>query len=244
MKKRGFTLIELLVVIAIIAILAAILFPVFAKAREKAKQAACLSNVKQLGMGMMMYVDDNDDFYPRSLDYIRITVNGQSWNAYVIFSDLIRPYLGSFKLTTCPSGWESYNTPGGQWAGNYGANAVLMPVFYNNVPNRQSSEVGKPAELYAMFDCGCSNITWWSALHPGDVMYMPGSGDLGYVNPNWWGDYRKYLEPDFMHGRHSGGVNVAFGDGHAKWNKTEVMLNQAAQLAPKVPHGMWNVEGI
>ena len=62
--KKGFTLIELLVVIAIIAILAAILFPVFAKARDKARQAACLSNLKQIGMATMMYAQDYDDCYP------------------------------------------------------------------------------------------------------------------------------------------------------------------------------------
>ena len=63
-RKRGFTLIELLVVIAIIAILAAILFPVFARAREKARQSSCLSNVKQIGLGMMMYVQDYDERFP------------------------------------------------------------------------------------------------------------------------------------------------------------------------------------
>src|SRR5439155_20438681 len=60
-KRRGFTLIELLVVIAIIAILAAILFPVFAQARDKARGAACLSNLKQMGMALMMYMQDNDE---------------------------------------------------------------------------------------------------------------------------------------------------------------------------------------
>src|SRR5215203_5649261 len=64
MKRRGFTLIELLVVIAIIAILAAILFPVFAQARAKARQAACLSNMKQLGTGLTMYCQDYDEIVP------------------------------------------------------------------------------------------------------------------------------------------------------------------------------------
>ena len=67
MSRRGFTLIELLVVIAIIAILAAILFPVFAKAREKARQTSCLSNVKQLGLGLMMYAQDYDEKLPSYL---------------------------------------------------------------------------------------------------------------------------------------------------------------------------------
>ena len=64
-KQQGFTLIELLVVIAIIAILAAILFPVFAKAREKARQASCSSNEKQLGLGIIQYVQDNDEMFPQ-----------------------------------------------------------------------------------------------------------------------------------------------------------------------------------
>jgi prepilin-type N-terminal cleavage/methylation domain-containing protein/prepilin-type processing-associated H-X9-DG protein len=66
-QRRGFTLIELLVVIAIIAILAAILFPVFAQAREKARQASCLSNIKQLGLALVMYVQDNDEQFPRAM---------------------------------------------------------------------------------------------------------------------------------------------------------------------------------
>src|SRR5919205_3400091 len=92
--SRAFTLIELLVVIAIIAILAAILFPVFAQAREKARQTACLSNTKQLGLGIMQYVQDYDGYYP----YVRVlsTPNSNWGNA-------IYPYVKSTQVFVCPS---------------------------------------------------------------------------------------------------------------------------------------------
>src|ERR1700712_4301073 len=89
-RQRGFTLIELLVVIAIIAILAAILFPVFAKAREKARQTACISNMKQMGLGFMMYVQDNDEAFPSSAYY------GYGWGGKIY------PYVKSKPVYTCP----------------------------------------------------------------------------------------------------------------------------------------------
>src|ERR1700753_3578344 len=84
---RAFTLIELLVVIAIIAILAAILFPVFAQAREKARQTTCLSNEKQIGLGIMQYVQDYDETYPQSTD-----------GAYVQWYNMIQPYIKNGEL--------------------------------------------------------------------------------------------------------------------------------------------------
>ncbi len=94
--KRGFTLIELLVVIAIIAILAAILFPVFARAREKARQASCLSNVKQLGLAPQMYAQDYDETLPPS-------IAGRPSGALVTTFDLLEPYTKNKQIERCPS---------------------------------------------------------------------------------------------------------------------------------------------
>lgn len=99
-RNRGFTLIELLVVIAIIAILAAILFPVFARARENARRAACMSNHKQMGLGIMQYTQDYDEKYPSAYYY----KNGASGSGgYVHWSGAIQPYVKSTQLFTCPS---------------------------------------------------------------------------------------------------------------------------------------------
>jgi prepilin-type N-terminal cleavage/methylation domain-containing protein/prepilin-type processing-associated H-X9-DG protein len=106
--RRGFTLIELLVVIAIIAILAAILFPVFAKAREKARQSSCLSNVKQITLGMLQYAQDYDE---------RMVPAAMYWSTpnYWTWMYLLQPYIKNSQILTCPSstatGWNgSTNT--------------------------------------------------------------------------------------------------------------------------------------
>jgi prepilin-type N-terminal cleavage/methylation domain-containing protein/prepilin-type processing-associated H-X9-DG protein len=95
-RARAFTLIELLVVIAIIAILAAILFPVFAQAREKARGISCISNTKQLSTGILMYTQDYDEYYP-----IGFISNG-AWGGQFAWDDLIEPYLKSLQVLVCP----------------------------------------------------------------------------------------------------------------------------------------------
>ncbi len=93
--KRGFTLIELLVVIAIIAILAAILFPVFARAREKARQTSCLSNLKQVGTAMLMYIQDYDECYGQSM-------SGTTAGTTTVYHELM-PYMKNAQILECPS---------------------------------------------------------------------------------------------------------------------------------------------
>jgi prepilin-type N-terminal cleavage/methylation domain-containing protein/prepilin-type processing-associated H-X9-DG protein len=97
MKRKAFTLIELLVVIAIIAILAAILFPVFAQAREKARQASCLSNFKQVGTGVMMYVQDYDETFPYNRFY---GPGGATWSTWKY---AILPYVKNLQVYECPN---------------------------------------------------------------------------------------------------------------------------------------------
>jgi prepilin-type N-terminal cleavage/methylation domain-containing protein len=97
MKRRAFTLIELLVVIAIIAILAAILFPVFAKAREKARTAACENNCKQIGLAFVQYVQDYDEHYP--CQYIGAGATATTWGWNVT----IQPYIKNTQAFVCPS---------------------------------------------------------------------------------------------------------------------------------------------
>ena len=108
--KKGFTLIELLVVIAIIAILAAILFPVFARARENARRASCQSNLKQIGLGIMQYTQDYDEKYP--MLYSVNGVSGQTGSvapnrfgatALQMWNGLIDPYVRSQQVYSCPS---------------------------------------------------------------------------------------------------------------------------------------------
>jgi prepilin-type N-terminal cleavage/methylation domain-containing protein len=100
--QRAFTLIELLVVIAIIAILAAILFPVFAKAREKARQTSCLSNLKQLGLSVMEYAQDYDETYPMSFQDVSSGA-GSAAQIPLTWPNRIIPYIKSVQLYACPS---------------------------------------------------------------------------------------------------------------------------------------------
>ena len=113
-NAKGFTLIELLVVIAIISILAAILFPVFARARENARKAACMSNLKQIGLGMAMYVQDNDETFP---------VGWRDAAVDVYWYEVLQPYIKNKQVFVCPTAGQITDDSGNvQHSGGYGYN--------------------------------------------------------------------------------------------------------------------------
>ena len=195
MRTRGFTLIELLVVIAIIAILAAILFPVFAKAREKARQSSCLSNVKQIGLGFMMYAQDYDERLPGG----NVSGTGTWYNA-------IAPYLKNTQILTCPSKNTYFPGYGVPWW-NVMSDAASGPK------GCALGAVDASAEALLFAESERTNgATMW--LYSLKVIGYGTSADVGY-------GYNGIPVP----GRHNGGNNCGFFDGHAKWIGTSTMTS-------------------
>ncbi len=197
-NERAFTLIELLVVIAIIGILAAILFPVFARARENARRASCLSNLKQMGLGFMMYAQDYDERLPTLTNNINgsylwpdRTISARSyWNLKVY------PYVKNIQIFNCPS--VNYTWAGGpDSAITYGANAPLV---------------------YSANDIG-PNLA--SIVYPAQTILV---GDSSRVSSHEIGNYSltniyntTSSSSGFVSYRHLQGGAIAFADGHAKW---------------------------
>jgi len=157
MKKHGFTLIELLVVIAIIAILAAILFPVFSRARENARKATCQNNCKQLGMAMLQYVQDYDETFPTE----RNGVDGPVWytngtttyTTYGNYQPLVYPYVKNKEVFFCPSSNNHNNDRSLRFAYDYAMNSRIGTV----TPPRSMSQIDSPAEIFL---CADSNYEW------------------------------------------------------------------------------------
>ncbi|BDI29330.1 hypothetical protein CCAX7_13810 [Capsulimonas corticalis] len=235
-KAIGFTLIELLVVIAIIAILAAILFPVFAKAREKARAIACVSNLKQLGLGMMQYTQDNDEHYP-------IGNNGQGCG----WAGQLYPYIKSTGLYKCPDDGTapdpatnrfvcSYgfneNTQGGYSLGGVlsaataPANLVLLFEVTGN-----TAQVTNPNETDSL--AGWGNAADWGWLDNGHGGKYS-TGKLG--NPQWPDTTR--LDAANLNGRHTDGSNYALADGHAKYLRGTVVSPGKSAVTPNDPQNL------
>jgi prepilin-type N-terminal cleavage/methylation domain-containing protein len=230
---RAFTLIELLVVIAIIAILAAILFPVFAQAREKARQTMCVSNMKQIGLGVQMYAQDYDEKMPYNYGYLWDEKGKQIPGTLLWWQDLVRPYVKNEQVYTCPS--ASPHTQESTWRPpgmpnplirDYIANAAATAAnrgywppgskfegrvgpFTNNWNNDSISlaRIEDPSGTIAIIDGYRSDEIW--AINQSDC-WKPTPQPPADATNRW---------PGFVAKRHNDGFTAAYEDGHARWMK-------------------------
>ncbi len=216
-QRRGFTLIELLVVIAIIAILAAILFPVFARARAKARQAACLSNLKQLGLGFMMYASDCDDLLPD------LGPSRANWS-YAWYQNLLYP---------------SYYQRTYRAVGPYVKNGLIW--FCQDDPFRSAAQAAGGWGTAGDADAGRVSYafcTQWDTYGGGPDPLCPattapldisGMTTLSPSEQNLMCDNGLYNDAAGSNsGAHNGGSNFLFLDGHCKW----VPKGQWAKMHP------------
>ncbi len=230
---NAFTLIELLVVIAIISILASILFPVFARARENARRTSCLSNMKQIGLGMMQYVQDYDERFPLAMWEGSATFGigtggagsrtyqrqsplqastpagkfrvsaGTDTQHYYSWMDFIFPYVKSTNIFECAS-FDPSLEPG---APSYGYNPYLSKIrpYPSQIPSSQA-DIGRSAEIIMALE-----LPTYHSTYSGPDAYCQSASTSGFMHPS---NSRYYLMwPHFE------GGTVAFADGHAKWYK-------------------------
>jgi prepilin-type N-terminal cleavage/methylation domain-containing protein/prepilin-type processing-associated H-X9-DG protein len=223
-KRTGFTLIELLVVIAIIAILAAILFPVFARARENARRASCQSNLKQMGLGIFQYTQDYDEKMPMMFQY----EDGTNTSPLYWWIDRLQPYVKSYQIFVCPS--HTITSSSGSYTYNRALPGYTYPADYpktlnfsyatNAVSNPPSGAQTAPfgntgtalaaiedvATTLMVFDVygATQEITIWDRT---DISATPA---LCTANPDGG---------NCLSRRHLEGTNFLFFDGHVKWLK-------------------------
>jgi prepilin-type N-terminal cleavage/methylation domain-containing protein/prepilin-type processing-associated H-X9-DG protein len=212
-KRTGFTLIELLVVIAIIAILAAILFPVFARARENARRSSCQSNLKQIGLGWMQYTQDYDEKLPH-YDHSSIAGAKGGW-AYTL-----QPYLKSSQIFQCPSEPTGPTDVGGTGYTDYNINLFLSWVGANGAYGDVNSlaALTQPSLTVNLFDDASSAGTGWQTGVYGSNCSSGCSENLATF-------------PLAVAQRHLDGQNFAFTDGHVKWYKSSRLSSTLGQSA-------------
>jgi prepilin-type N-terminal cleavage/methylation domain-containing protein/prepilin-type processing-associated H-X9-DG protein len=244
-QHQGFTLIELLVVIAIIAILASILFPVFARARENARRTSCLSNLKQMGLAAMQYTQDYDETYPFSLRTLPTGTtaadmpDGLIWiDGYITWQQMLFPYHKSVQVFWCPSSSVVNNTSTGVPVpsnGQYGANMQISPWSTAGSPKKLAS-VNSVATTYLYMDGGTTYLDYPMSLgNTYNVDYIPGIGKIGGTCAMTVAQHKN----DCDNGRHFNGVNMAFADGHAKWLKSDVVMSEGRKMSNSQPSA-WN----
>ncbi len=229
-RRHGFTLIELLVVIAIIAILAAILFPVFARARENARRASCQSNLKQIALGVMQYVQDYDERMPQqwqdrngSGGYNPTTPptenNDMGWTM------LVQPYLKSWQIFQCSSQSIVPSTAGAPNNNDYWIN--IQATSRSQAEFEEASNTvmlgdgGSGSSAAGLTGCATNGTTPCTSAHTGLNAYIVSAqaNDKGH--------------------RHLDGANFAFADGHVKWfkgnpdNTSAVVMNGATAPGTK-----------
>jgi prepilin-type N-terminal cleavage/methylation domain-containing protein/prepilin-type processing-associated H-X9-DG protein len=220
--RRAFTLIELLVVIAIIAILAAILFPVFARARESARRASCLSNLKQIGLGMIMYTEDYDEHVP-PID-INAAADTNANNPYG-WADAIQPYLKSTQIFQCPSeqwGTKYNGDPSHYGSGytDYWMNIMLSKPSYQGSGGVSIAEIDYPSQMVFLADGGgtwANGPSYYSSARYSSNGVSKSSAPIGYCNATSAPHLAVIMDDGAK--RHLDGTNFAFADGHAKWVK-------------------------
>ena len=225
-RSSGFTLIELLVVIAIIAILAAILFPVFAQARERARAISCISNLKQLGTATMMYVQDYDEMYfVQPFPGCNTDANGNT-TYYQYYPDLLQPYVKNTQLFkdpdfdgypfwpyTCfigspgaPAGMQQ--SPNVKTLGDYHLGYGINELLLNNPTPTALAAISRPSELMFLND----SYQLWDTY----TGYCLDLGDGGFKPYALSSDQKSWF---YGVPRHFAGSNFQFADGHAKYAK-------------------------
>jgi len=224
MTKRGFTLIELLVVIAIIAILAAILFPVFAKAREKARTTSCLSNMKQIGNAVMMYTQDCDEMMPFAGCY-GCNGTGDSANSPTCLPHgKIYPYVKNPQVFDCPSAQmavavydATYNLArvNGTWPVPPEFSGISCDIGFNDKVGQLAIATIEAPSQTVVFSDACMTLSCGGTR----TVYSRACGAACDTSLR-----------TKSNGRHAEGENLAFCDGHAKWMNDKSIAGQCGAL--------------
>ncbi len=248
MRRSGFTLIELLVVIAIIAILAAILFPVFAKAREKARQTSCTSNLKQLALATLQYIADYDTTYPLrtacdgAMVYWDYWLPCPPWPGWEWLATApptaVQSYMNNWQILQCPSARQSpLYTSSPQYYSNYAFNALLDA--YNEAAIVEPATTIMWWEAYGVLaseNAHLSSPAWFNPDPNGGTPPWPfqWKSGLGYTAYMWGPQFENSADV------HNGGENIAYCDGHVKWVKNGGITSPWAQVdADGLPLSYW-----